>query len=234
LPDPHFRFPPTWINDAASPPGAYREALRELAAVAREINALICDTTAGATALADLTASAVTLRDALVAAGGGRLRTGYGRVPGQPTERAFLDTSPGIGLANPVSPPLRLWVEGEAVMGEAIFGEPFEGPPGHVHGGILAAVVDDVLGAVQSATGHPGMTARLAMHYHRPCKLHTSISFRGELVKVEGRKIFTHATISMGETLCAEADGLFISVDFRAMQARMNAERAGDSTATPA
>ena len=40
-----------------------------------------------------------------------------------------------------------------------------------------------------------------------------------EVDRVEGRKIFASGELFHGETLCADAEGVFISVDFEAMRA---------------
>ena len=45
--------------------------------------------------------------------------------------------------------------------GVVTFGDAYEGPPGCVHGGFIAASFDEMLGFVAGATGKPGMTARL-------------------------------------------------------------------------
>ncbi|MEE9278766.1 MAG: PaaI family thioesterase [Myxococcota bacterium] len=125
----------------------------------------------------------------------------------------FFDYSPLIGLSNPLSPPLELQeVDGE-IRGTARFGTAYEGPPGHVHGGIIAAAFDEVLGMTQSMAGTPGMTGTLVIRYRRPTPLHTELRFSGRVDRVEGRKIFTLAQLHAGERLCAEAEGIFVSVD---------------------
>lgn len=126
--------------------------------------------------------------------------------------RAFFDTSPLIGQANPIAPPLHLRFEGQEVHGGGIFGRQFEGPPRHVHGGFVAAAFDEVLGMVQSVTGRGGMTGTLTVRYHRPTPLYREVTFVGRVDRVEGRKIFTSATLHDGETLCAVAEGIFITV----------------------
>jgi acyl-coenzyme A thioesterase PaaI-like protein len=82
-----------------------------------------------------------------------------------------------------------------------------------VHGGYVAGAFDEVLGATQSLSGQPGMTARLTVNYRSPTPLHTELHFVGELTKVEGRKIFTEGRLLAGDRLCAEAEGLFISIN---------------------
>lgn len=132
-------------------------------------------------------------------------------------ESHFSDRSPFYGLMNPLSMPMKLSFDdgdGEfgAVLGDVVFTEPYEGPPGHCHGGFIAAAFDEVLGMTQSLTGRPGMTGKLSITYRSPTPLHTMIRFRGWVDRVDGRKIFTKGTAHNGDTLCAEAEVLFLSM----------------------
>jgi len=99
------------------------------------------------------------------------------------------------------------------VIGNVFFSELFEGPPGHVHGGFVAAAFDEVLGVAQSLSENPGMTGCLSISYRSPTPLFQQLTLRGYVQKVEGRKIFTYGTLHKGDTLCAEAEGLFISMN---------------------
>jgi acyl-coenzyme A thioesterase PaaI-like protein len=127
---------------------------------------------------------------------------------------AFFDHSPMLGRANPLAPPIELRYEDGCIIGKATFGAAYEGPPGCVHGGYVAAAFDEVLGSTQSLSGAPGMTGRLTVHYRSPTPLHTELRFEGTLESVNGRKILTKGLLYAGDTLCAEAEGLFISIDF--------------------
>jgi acyl-coenzyme A thioesterase PaaI-like protein len=143
---------------------------------------------------------------------------------------AFFDQSPVIGLANPLAPPMRLRAEGQRVLGTARFGSAYEGPPGCVHGGCIASAFDELLGFAQSLTGNPGMTGTLTIRYRKPTPLHTDLQFDAEVIRVEGRKIFTEGRVHAGNTLTAEADGIFLSIDrarFEALQKARAASRAG-------
>lgn len=136
---------------------------------------------------------------------------------------AFFDHSPMLGRANPLAPPIELWLEEGRILGRATFGAAYEGPPGCVHGGFIAAAFDEVLGSTQSLSGAPGMTGRLTVHYRSPTPLHTELRFEGTLERVDGRKILTVGRLWAGEVLCAEAEGLFISIDvsrFAALKAQ--------------
>jgi len=149
---------------------------------------------------------------------------------------ASFDRSPLIGLANPLAPPLRL-VENEGVVrGEVTLGSAYEGPPGCVHGGFIAAVFDELLGATQSLSGTPGMTGRLTVHYRSPTPLHVLLTVEGRITSVDGRKIRTGGTLSAGDRLCAEAEGLFISIDptlFAALKADRDERERGRHSRPP-
>jgi acyl-coenzyme A thioesterase PaaI-like protein len=125
---------------------------------------------------------------------------------------SFLDFSPLVGALNPLAPPMAVRVEDGGVVGEAVFGRPYEGPPGCVHGGFIAAAFDEVLGFAQQLSGNAGMTGRLSVSYRSPTPLGRPVRFRATLDRVEGRKIFVRATLHHESTLCAEAEGLFVSM----------------------
>src|SRR5262249_44240241 len=86
-----------------------------------------------------------------------------------------FDNSPLMGLSNPLAPPLRLDVQADKVAGTVVCGSAYEGPPGHVHGGYVAAMFDELLGLTQSLSGKHGMTGRLTVHYRSPTPLHTEL-----------------------------------------------------------
>jgi acyl-coenzyme A thioesterase PaaI-like protein len=144
----------------------------------------------------------------------------------------FFDHSPMLGQANPLAPPIHLWQEGDRILGTATFGAAYEGPPGCVHGGYVAAAFDEVLGSTQSLSGSPGMTGRLTVHYRKPTPLETELRFVGWIEDVTGRKILTKGELWADDLLCAEAEGLFISIDlskFATMKAERDQRKAGSA-----
>jgi acyl-coenzyme A thioesterase PaaI-like protein len=146
---------------------------------------------------------------------------------------AFFDRSPMIGLANPLAPPITIAKSGERTAEARVrFGSAYEGPPGHVHGGFVAAAFDEVLGFVQSLSGRPGMTGTLTVRYRRPTPLHTDLHFTAEYVRSEGRKLYTESRVHADGVLCAEAEAIFVSVDrdrFDALET-LRAEREASRT----
>lgn len=144
----------------------------------------------------------------------GGLYEGFAESANAGDPHAFFDHSPIMGPANPIAPPIALAVVDDKVEGTAKYGAAYEGPPGCVHGGHIAAAFDEVLGLAQSLSGQPGMTGTLTVRYRRPTPLHVDLRFDGRLVRRDGRKIFTEGRLYHGDELTAEADALFISVDF--------------------
>jgi len=68
------------------------------------------------------------------------------------------------------------------------------------------------------------MTGRLTVHYRSPTPLRTELRFAARVTEVTGRKTFTHGTLHAGGRLCAEAEGLFIAIDYGKML-ELRAER---------
>lgn len=83
------------------------------------------------------------------------------------------------------------------------------------------------------------MTGRLVVHYRSPTPLHEPLRITGTFDRVEGRKIFTTGTLHAGSRLCAEAEGLFISIDFgrfaelKAAREQQRAARAARAASPP-
>jgi acyl-coenzyme A thioesterase PaaI-like protein len=211
-------FGSSWIPDDA-PPQGQRAALIRLAAALRACSDLLMDTAASEAELNAAAEAAEAFAGRLGEAPRKRPLWGWAESSNSGNARAMFDSSPLIGLGNPVAPPMRLAVVDDHVEGTATFGRQYEGPPGHVHGGIIAAAFDEVLGMTQSLSGAGGMTGRLVVNYRSPTPLYTEVRFTGRLERRDGRKIYTVGTLHAGETLCAEAEGLFISFDFERMRA---------------
>lgn len=140
---------------------------------------------------------------------------GFGESANAGDPQGFFEHGPMLGRSNPLAPPISLSVVDDRTMrGVVTFAGGYEGPPGCVHGGYIAAAFDEVLGATQSLSGTPGMTGRLSIDYRSPTPLHEELVFTGTFDGREGRKNFTTGTLHVGDRLCAEAQGLFISIDF--------------------
>jgi acyl-coenzyme A thioesterase PaaI-like protein len=122
--------------------------------------------------------------------------------------------SPVIGYLNPMALPVELEIRDGVVHGRAHFGSAYEGPPGCVHGAVIASSFDELLGVANIANQTPGMTAHLGIRYRKPTPLHADLRLEGRCDRVEGRKIFASGRIHRVDTdeVTAECEGLFIDV----------------------
>jgi acyl-coenzyme A thioesterase PaaI-like protein len=144
-----------------------------------------------------------------VAAPGRRLRA-QPDPAGHPQE--FFPTSPVIGFANPVAPPVVVEAVDGELRGTAYFDYQYEGPPTCVHGGVIAMVFDEMLGAANILARSPGMTGTLTIRYRKPTPLRTPLRLEARFMGRDGRKITTYGAIFHGDVLTAEAEGLFIEL----------------------
>lgn len=124
----------------------------------------------------------------------------------------FFPFSPMIGLYSPLSAPIECEFRDGRVYGHGTLGAAYEGPPGCVHGGIIAGLFDEVLGIANIAAGVGAMTGTLTIVYRSPTPLFTELRFEGHTERIDGRKVHTVGSIHAGDRLCAEANGIFILV----------------------
>ena len=126
----------------------------------------------------------------------------------------FFPYSPLVGPLNPISPPAtmtRVAVgDGFEVHGEVTFQAAFNGPPDCVHGGMIAALFDELLGCACVVNGVGGYTGTLTVVYRTPTPLGEPLAMRGWRERSEGRKVFARGTLHAGERLCATAEAVFI------------------------
>ncbi len=120
--------------------------------------------------------------------------------------------NPMVGMRNPVAPPLTVTCDAKGDARALVeLGAAYEGPPGCVHGGIIAAILDQVLGTIPARIGRPGMTAYLNTTYRRPTALGAQHTVTGWVERVEGWKVLTRGEIRDPEgRVTVEGEGLFV------------------------
>ena len=130
-------------------------------------------------------------------AGPGRRARAQPDPVGDPQE--FFPTSPVIGFANPVAPPVVVEAVDGELRGTAFFDYQYEGPPTCVHGGVIAMVFDEMLGAANIMAGSPAMTGTLTIKYRKPTPLRTPLRLEARFLEREGRKVRTYGAIFHGD-----------------------------------
>jgi len=115
-----------------------------------------------------------------------------------------------LGRRNPLAVPIEIaWCPPRAI-GRVVFGTPYEGPPGCVHGAVIASAFDQILNVANVMLGVPGPTAKLMVRYRRPTPLGVPLRFEGWQDRVDGRRIHGAGTLSAGDEVTAEAEGVFV------------------------
>lgn len=92
------------------------------------------------------------------------------------------------------------------------FGAETEGPPGHAHGGSMAAVLDEVLGLAAWAAGYPIVVGNLNISFRNLLPLKKVVTVETKIVSAEGRKIMVHGRIFCEKTTYAAGECLCITI----------------------
>jgi acyl-coenzyme A thioesterase PaaI-like protein len=101
----------------------------------------------------------------------------------------------------------------EHVEGTVTFGRYFLGGGGAVHGGAIPLLFDEVLGRLAiSGDRAPARTAYLHTDFRSITPVGVELAVRAWFISEQGRKRILRAQLSHGDTLCAEAEGLFVEL----------------------
>jgi acyl-coenzyme A thioesterase PaaI-like protein len=92
------------------------------------------------------------------------------------------------------------------------FDERHQGAPGIAHGGLVAAVLDEVCGLLATWHDFPTVTARLFVRYRRPVPINTELLARAYVTETRGRRIRIEGRIVDGDEPLAEARAAFLHV----------------------
>jgi uncharacterized protein (TIGR00369 family) len=121
----------------------------------------------------------------------------------------------GCGAGHPTGLHVRSFKTVEGVASPILIPRQYEGPPGAAHGGIVAAYLDEVLGAtVLRTTAQMAVTGELTIRYLRPVPTDTPIIGRGSLVADNSRYVDVEGRLEELKTgdVLATARGRFFPV----------------------
>jgi acyl-coenzyme A thioesterase PaaI-like protein len=115
-----------------------------------------------------------------------------------------------IGLRNAIAPPMQVVHEDSGlVWAEVELGAAYEGPPGLVHGGVTALLLDHLMGETASGRRRTTFTGTLTLRYVRGTEL-GPLRLEGRITGEEGRKVFVAASVQDVDGLTVEAEGVFV------------------------
>lgn len=198
--------------------GRERE-LGELAEVMRRLIALTVTNAADGPETAAVTQELDRIADRLAAHVPDPVPPRYVLTEAPPEDGAHgMPYDPVTGRYNPLAIPLKMRLEPALAVGHVTFTTPYEGPPGCVHGAVLAATFDMVLTAANQLEDAAGPTMELSLRYRRPTLLDTETRFEGWIGSRNGRVTKAAGRAMQGETVTVEATGTFLKLSHDQVQ----------------
>ena len=127
------------------------------------------------------------------------------------TGRPLAWANPAVGLRNAIAPPMVIEHDEDGrCFSEFTLGPAYEGPPGWVHGGICALVLDHILGEVASeGLTQPKFTGTISLRYLRGTHL-GPVRAEAFVERSEEVKTFARGYLMDGDGVTVEAEGVFI------------------------
>jgi len=93
------------------------------------------------------------------------------------------------------------------------FGSATQGPPGYVHGGSIAAVLDEAMGFAAWIAGQTVVAAKLSVYYKKMLSLKTIATIEAWIESIKGRKVITKSKIyDDNGTVFSKSEGLYINM----------------------
>lgn len=168
----------------------------------RRLNALAMESDAPDDVLEAAADTAEQIAETLSAHPSARMETPAGGL----AEHSFIH-----GRANPIAPPACYTIAGNRLDGSVTFRTPHQSRPGFAHGGAVAALFDDMLGALELSGEVRGPTAQLTVRFLRLVPVGRPLDLVATIDKIEGRKILVSGHIISDGQVCAESEALFIA-----------------------
>jgi len=118
------------------------------------------------------------------------------------------------GDKNPIGLNVPFYLKDDRVVAEYTAGPNFQGYKDVLHGGILSALLDEVMIRAVLAQGKACLTSEIKVRFKKMVKIKDKLSLEGRLVEDKGRLFFTQGIITnqKGEVV-AEGEGKFIKAE---------------------
>jgi len=133
--------------------------------------------------------------------------------------------NPLSGSLNPMAPPVSFEYHADKVVSHVNFHEGYQGPPSCVHGGYVAALLDEVLGRTRHLTARNCVTGLLAVTYRKPTPLNTDLVVEARIVELFDRKMRVTGEITHDGVVTASAEAIFVFLDVEKFNALVSKAR---------
>lgn len=131
--------------------------------------------------------------------------------PHQVSGHIRSDITPASSARNPIAPPMDIRWDGEESHCELVLPLQYQGPPGRVHGGIVALLLDHVLGNAANSGDVPrSYTRYLNVSYEAATPIGEPLVIVGRTARHDGRKRFMEGEILCNGEVRVRAEGLWI------------------------
>ena len=133
--------------------------------------------------------------------------------------------SPLNGTMNPMAPPVTYEYGENSITAKARFHEGYQGPPACVHGGLVAALLDDALGRTRHLTGRNCVTGSLNISYQRPTPINADLTIQARIDEILERKFLVTGEIMYDGQITASASAVFVFLDDKKFNALVSDAR---------
>lgn len=143
---------------------------------------------------------------------------------GQDSEVRYT-RSPLSGEMNPIAPPVTYEYGERSIIAKVRFHEGYQGPPACVHGGMVAALLDDALGRTRHLTGRNCVTGSLNITYKRPTPINADLVVEARIDEILERKFRVTGEIIYDGQVTASAEAVFVFLDDKKFNALVSDAR---------
>ena len=142
-------------------------------------------------------------------------RGDWGDAPADGEEMTSYADRPISGRSSPLGLDMTITRHGDEAVGQFTLRAAHEGAPGRSHGGVIAAMFDDIYGFILEIHRQPAFTGWLTTHFLAPTPIGEPLEARVRLAERNDRKLTMTGeltTVATGEML-ARSEALFIAID---------------------
>lgn len=116
----------------------------------------------------------------------------------------------GCSPSNPSGLRLTFRRRGDLILSDFVFADRFHGAPGIVHGGIIAAALDEIsCAAAHFVRDVHVVTGELSVRYRRPCPVEMPLTLSARITGEHPRYLVIEADVLRGDERLAHSSGKF-------------------------